>query len=85
MLAGDAALLADEASDRPLREALAGIDPAVARSVVIGPEGGLTPGEHEAFRSAGAVPFSLGPRILRTETAALAAATLVLHHAGRLG
>ena len=85
MLAGDAALLADEAGDTPLRDALAGIDAAAARAVVIGPEGGLTPAEHEAFRAAGAVPFSLGPRILRTETAALAAATLVLHHAGRLG
>lgn len=56
-----------------------------AVAVIVGPEGGLTGGERAAFVSAGAVAFSLGPQILRTETAALAAAVLVLHHAGRLG
>jgi 16S rRNA (uracil1498-N3)-methyltransferase len=85
LLAGDAALLADEAGVIPLRDVLEDIDADAGRSVIIGPEGGLTPVEHAAFRAAGAVPFSLGPQILRTETAALAAATLVLHHAGRLG
>jgi 16S rRNA (uracil1498-N3)-methyltransferase len=77
-------LLADESSATPLRDVL---PPALTQSctVVVGPEGGLTPGESEAFTAPGAIPFSLGPQILRTETAALAAAALVLHHAGRLG
>jgi 16S rRNA (uracil1498-N3)-methyltransferase len=39
--------------------------------VVIGPEGGLASAEVERARAAGAVPISLGRRILRTETAAL--------------
>lgn len=39
-------------------------------SVFIGPEGGFAPGEAEAARAAGAVPVSLGRRILRTESAA---------------
>ena len=60
-----------------------GAEDAVA--VIVGPEGGLSDSERAAFVSAGAVAFSLGPQILRTETAALAAAALVLHHAGRLG
>ena len=37
-----------------------------------GPEGGLTPQEEEAARAAGFVPVSLGPRVLRADTAPLA-------------
>jgi 16S rRNA (uracil1498-N3)-methyltransferase len=58
--------------------------PADADEVVlaIGPEGGLTPDEVAAT---GMPPVSLGPTILRTETAALVAASIVLHRLGRLG
>jgi len=59
----------------------AGTDAPLA--LVIGPEGGLTRPEVTALRSAGAVPASLGPLVLRTETAALAALA-VLRHADRL-
>jgi 16S rRNA (uracil1498-N3)-methyltransferase len=45
--------------------------------VLIGPEGGFTQAEAAASLEAGAVPVRLGSRILRAETAALAAATLV--------
>ena len=38
-----------------------------------GPEGGLSPQEEEAARAAGFAPVSLGARVLRAETAALAA------------
>ncbi|MEO0454678.1 MAG: RsmE family RNA methyltransferase [Verrucomicrobiota bacterium] len=38
---------------------------------VIGPEGDFTPAEIGKFRSAGFIPVSLGPNILRTETAAI--------------
>ena len=42
--------------------------------ILTGPEGGFTPGEADAIRkSPNAMPISLGPRILRAETAALAA------------
>jgi 16S rRNA (uracil1498-N3)-methyltransferase len=40
-------------------------------TVLIGPEGDFTPSEIGTFRSAGYLPVSLGPTILRTETAAL--------------
>lgn len=46
--------------------------------VVIGPEGGFTDEEITLFETAGAVTTSLGPRVLRTETASLVALTLLL-------
>lgn len=52
---------------------------STATSVVaaIGPEGGFTPGELDLFQTAQWRRLSLGPRILRVETAALAIAALV--------
>ncbi len=47
--------------------------PPPALSMFIGPEGGFAPEEIEAARAAGAEPVSLGPLILRAETAAIAA------------
>jgi 16S rRNA (uracil1498-N3)-methyltransferase len=52
---------------------------------VVGPEGGLTDREVEACRAAGCALASLGPRVLRAETAAVAAAALLQHLAGDLG
>jgi len=42
-------------------------------AIVIGPEGGMSPQEVQAMESLGSLPVTLGPRILRTETAGLAA------------
>ena len=53
--------------------------------VVIGPEGGFEPGEIDRLKAAGASCFSLGPRRLRAETAAVVAAALCLHALGDLG
>lgn len=50
--------------------------PAVATGAVValsGPEGGLSPAEEQAARGAGFAPASLGPRVLRADTAPLAA------------
>lgn len=44
-----------------------------AVTLLIGPEGGLTPQEEDAAVAAGALSLSMGPRVLRTETAGLAA------------
>lgn len=46
--------------------------------VLSGPEGGLAPGEEDAARAAGFAPVSLGPRVLRADTAPL----VVLAHLG---
>lgn len=46
-------------------------------AILTGPEGGFTDAEDAAIRSvSGAMPISLGPRILRADTAALAAISL---------
>ena len=47
--------------------------PAAAFGLLAGPEGGLTPAEEASMLTLGWLPVKLGPRILRTETAALAA------------
>lgn len=54
-------------------------------SLIVGPEGGLEQRELEAFGAPGSALFTLGPQVLRTETAALVAASLVLHRYGLLG
>jgi 16S rRNA (uracil1498-N3)-methyltransferase len=46
-------------------------------ALLVGPEGGFTGDEVSAARAAGFLPVSLGPRILRTETASIAGATLL--------
>jgi 16S rRNA (uracil1498-N3)-methyltransferase len=52
-----------------LLEAAAGSAPAL---VLSGPEGGLAPHEEQAELAQGFQPVSLGPRVLRAETAPLA-------------
>ncbi|HEV2611997.1 MAG TPA: 16S rRNA (uracil(1498)-N(3))-methyltransferase, partial [Noviherbaspirillum sp.] len=47
--------------------------PPQAVTLLIGPEGGFTDQEEELALSAGTLPLSIGPRVLRTETAGLAA------------
>jgi 16S rRNA (uracil1498-N3)-methyltransferase len=46
-------------------------------ALLIGPEGGWTDEERSEFIAAGWAPVSLGPSILRAETAALAALAVV--------
>jgi 16S rRNA (uracil1498-N3)-methyltransferase len=46
--------------------------------LAVGPEGGWAPIDREALEGAGFAPQTLGPRILRTDTAGLAAVVLVL-------
>ena len=50
--------------------------------ILIGPEGGFTEDERGFIRGSGATPISLGPRILRAETAALAALAAYMAMAG---
>jgi len=49
-----------------------------------GPEGGFTPAEAEQSEAAGVIPVSLGPRILRCETAPIAALAALLYHYNQL-
>lgn len=47
--------------------------PARDVTLLVGPEGGFSPEEEDAAVAAGALALSMGPRVLRTETAGLAA------------
>jgi 16S rRNA (uracil1498-N3)-methyltransferase len=70
---------ADEGGGEPAADAF---KPGPAL-ILVGPEGGFTDDEREAIRAApGAIPVSLGPRILRAETAALAALAAYMTVAG---
>lgn len=69
---------------RPMRAALQAQSPAAA-AVLIGPEGGFSAAERARLRALAFVePVTLGPRILRADTAAIAALTLWQAHAGDL-
>ncbi|HVC30777.1 MAG TPA: 16S rRNA (uracil(1498)-N(3))-methyltransferase [Steroidobacteraceae bacterium] len=58
--------------------------PQAEAIVLIGPEGGLAEAEQRAAIAAGFMAVRLGPRVLRTETAAVAALTLLQHRFGDL-
>ena len=76
---GGALYFADETGGEPAGSAF---KPGPA-TILVGPEGGFTPEEAEAIRALpNAKAISLGPRILRTETAALAAVTTYMALAG---
>lgn len=76
-------LLLFEGGGEPLAQA---VDrSADGHLILVGPEGGFAPREVEAALAAGARLTTLGPRILRFETAAIVAAALVQHLAGDLG
>ncbi|GAB3983264.1 16S rRNA (uracil(1498)-N(3))-methyltransferase [Actinoallomurus acanthiterrae] len=75
------AVILHEEAERPL----SGIDVPDTGDivVVVGPEGGLTDDEIAAFQSAGGTPVLLGPTVLRTSTAGVAAAAVLLSRVGR--
>jgi len=60
-----------------LRETLTALPRPAGIAIAIGPEGGFAPDEFQAFSSQGFIPVTLGKRILRTETAALAMTAIV--------
>lgn len=77
--AGRTLYFADEEGGAPFPAA---IRPGPA-AILIGPEGGFDPAEREMIRALpDAVPVSLGPRILRAETAAIAATAVWMADAG---
>ncbi|MGB0100098.1 MAG: 16S rRNA (uracil(1498)-N(3))-methyltransferase [Nocardioides sp.] len=61
------------------------VPPAGRIVVVVGPEGGLSDGEVEAFVAAGAISVRLGAEVLRTSTAGVAAVAALLTRTTRWG
>lgn len=68
--------------DMPIKTALLGMEENI--SFLIGPEGGFSQSEAEQIINAGAKSATLGKRILRAETAALVAATLIMYEKGEM-
>ncbi|MDN5345489.1 MAG: rRNA (uracil1498-N3)-methyltransferase [Clostridia bacterium] len=54
-------------------------------ALLIGPEGGWSQAEIDLIRERGGLPVTLGPRILRTETAGLACLAAIMYALGELG
>lgn len=74
---GGDVVLADASGDRYRATGAAGV------RLLVGPEGGWTPGELGAARAAGARAVRFGPHVMRIETAAVAACAVVLELEGR--
>ncbi len=71
-------VLAESERQLSLREAIAEHPPNEELVLAIGPEGGWTDGELQQFSAANWIAASLGPTILRAETAAIAAAAIAM-------
>jgi len=71
-------LLSLQDGSRPLAQAVAGSETGAAFTFLNGPEGGLSPAEEAAALACGFSPVTLGPRILRAETAPLAVLAALL-------
>lgn len=67
-----------EEETRPIGEVIAGLAFATV-AILIGPEGGLAPDEIAAARASGGQTVSLGTLVLRTETAGLVTAAMLLY------
>ncbi len=80
---GSPAFFGNPDADKRLRDSL----PAEAAeiSLVVGPEGGFSESEIRALEESGAEGVTLGPQILRTETAATALSAAVMYHYALLG
>ncbi|TDC49459.1 16S rRNA (uracil(1498)-N(3))-methyltransferase [Actinomadura sp. KC345] len=81
LAAASLALVLHEEADVPLSTVRPPADGEIV--VVVGPEGGVTGEELERFAAAGGRPARLGPTVLRTSTAGVAAAAVLLAATGR--
>ncbi len=77
-------MLWEQARGESLRTAVEAAAGSPGIAILVGPEGGFTPAEAEFAAAAGWRPVGLGPRILRSETAAIAAAAVVAAAVGNL-
>lgn len=79
---GENVLLCYEGGGDPIGQLVTPVDTAV--SLVVGPEGGFDPAEVEAVTAVGGRIATLGPRILRCETAPLAALAVLMEKSGNM-
>jgi 16S rRNA (uracil1498-N3)-methyltransferase len=76
--AGGSFLLTLRPGARGLRQAAQALDASHAITFLSGPEGGLSGAEEDSALACGFTPVTLGPRVLRAETAALCALAALL-------
>ena len=69
----------EEERDTSLKEALRDIGPCERLTFMVGPEGGFTENEVTSAKAAGAKCVSLGKRLLRSETAAIAGVAAIVY------
>jgi 16S rRNA (uracil1498-N3)-methyltransferase len=72
------ALVLDPDAADPLMSLASAAGPAGDIVLIVGPEGGISPGEHDALAQAGAAGARLGPTVLRASSAGAVAAALVM-------
>ena len=70
--------------EQSLKGVLSAAEKPESLIVAIGPEGGFDPAEVELFTGQGFIPVSLGPRILRTETASIAILAIIQYMWGEM-
>jgi 16S rRNA (uracil1498-N3)-methyltransferase len=78
-------LLWEKEQSTRLKPILSDLSPPESVAVMVGPEGGLTDEEAKAAMEAGFIPVTLGHRILRTETAAIAILAILQFFWGDVG
>lgn len=83
-LQDQARLLLWEEASHPLKEVLASLEAPASIVCIVGPEGGIDADEAARAADSGFSLASLGPRILRTETAPLALLTILQYSFGGL-
>ncbi|MCL2497577.1 MAG: 16S rRNA (uracil(1498)-N(3))-methyltransferase [Symbiobacteriaceae bacterium] len=82
----DLVLVAWENEDKlSLKGALAALPDLKRLAILVGPEGGFADSEIEEAISAGCLAVSIGPRVLRSETASIAMLAMTLYHYGDMG
>jgi 16S rRNA (uracil1498-N3)-methyltransferase len=81
LLSPDRTVLLLEGVGAPILEALDATSRSSHWALVAGPEGGFTADEKARLEDMGAIAVTLGPYVLRTETAALAASSVIMAYA----
>lgn len=78
-------IFSEEQKKRNLKQILSGLGTVSHITLLIGPEGGFSKDEVRTAVEKGFIDVSLGPRILRTETAPLSALSIIQYELGDMG
>ncbi len=79
---GKGIIFSEEEKNKNIEEALKNTEGSTTITLLIGPEGGFSDTETKMAIEKSFIAVSLGPRILRTETAALSAIAIIQHRLG---